>query len=95
MRITTKRARVTEVTDGNTFRTSGGAGAIRLASVRVPAPTTRSGAEATAELRRLVQGREVRVEVYATDEDGSALASVKLDNKSVNLAMNRWLESRP
>ena len=84
---------VTRILDGDTFFTEGRKKPVRLANVYAPDKGTESGDKATRQLRGLIGGKRVKVIVLSRDIDGSAVARVKVGNKSINLAMNRKLEA--
>ena len=82
--------RVSRVLDGSTFNlfTNGGS----KYTVRLRDATEPSGGkvdmEARARLKKLIDGRTVRVEFNAHDEAGRLLGEVTLDKRSVNKAMS-------
>lgn len=86
-----RRETVTRVIDGDTFQTSSRKKSVRLANVHAPEKGTAGGERATRQLRGLIGGRTVEVDTLARDKYGRAVARVKVDGKSVNLAMNRNL----
>lgn len=88
-----RRETVKRVIDGDTFTTSVRKRPVRLANVRAPAANTQRGQAATAQLKRLIGGEKVELHVLAIDIYGRAVASVKIDGKSINAEMNRQLNS--
>ena len=81
----TRKAKVTRVVDGDTFRTA--SGRVRLANVYAPERGTKGGAKATQNLRDLVGGKTVTIDTLARDRYGREIANVKVGNKSVNKAV--------
>ena len=78
--------RVTRVVDGRTLRlvTDGGTLVpVRLEGVEVPTDAPRAQAMAAA-LRKLVQGRQVRVGFRVQDDDGFVLGQVTCGKRNVN-----------
>ena len=87
--MTVSRETVTKVIDGDTFETS--RHTVRLAHVHAPERGTEVGEKAARQLRGMIGGRSVEVNTLSHDNHGRAVARVKLNGKSVNLAMNRRL----
>ena len=83
--------RVARVIGGDTFETADSR-IFRLANVWVPEPETDMGRRATRFLKALIGGKEVEVETYLRDRNGGSVAGVRVDGKSVNLAVNRRIE---
>ncbi len=75
--------RVTQVIDGDTFKTSTNR-VVRLANVDAPPATTPAGAAATKTLRDLIEGQLVRIKSVATDTYGRTVADVWVGNVWVN-----------
>ena len=88
MRVKWSLERVKRVTGGDTFETADSR-IFRLANVWVPEPETDMGMVATRHLKALIGGKEVEVETYLRAPDGGSVAGVRVDGKSVNLAVNR------
>ena len=84
-----RKETVTRVIDGDTFRTSSRKHSVRLANVDAPEKGRKGGTKATQQLKKLIQGKKVEVETIARDKYGRSVARVKVDGKSVNLAMNK------
>ena len=84
-----RKEKVTRVVDGDTFMTGSRKNPVRLANVNAPEKGTRGATTATQALRDLVQGQTVSVETVARDKYGRSVAKVKVDNRSVNVAMRR------
>ena len=84
-----RKETVTRVIDGDTFRTSSRKHSVRLANVNAPEKGRKGGTKATQQLKSLIQGKKVEVETIVRDVYGRTVARVKVDGKSVNLAMNK------
>ncbi len=82
-------AKVTKVLDGNTFDIESGQ-RILLANVNVPEDGKPRADEATAKLRELVVGKNVRIEPVGTSY-GRVVANVTVDLESVNSAMYAFI----
>lgn len=82
-----KREIVTRVIDGDTFLTKSRKHAVRLAHLDAPEKSTKRGARAAQELRKLIQGKKVEVHTISRDAFGRAIANVKVCGKSVNKAI--------
>lgn len=94
--------RVTRVKDGDSLlvrrtdvkRTS----EIRLAGIDAPELAQPWGIQSRTALRRLVQGRDVRVDVFDRDRYGRLVARLWVDDRYVNAAMthsgNAWAFAR-
>ncbi len=80
-------AKVTKVLDGDTFETESGQ-RVRLANVNAPEVGEPRAAKATAKLRELVDGENVRIEPVGTSY-GRVVANVTVGGKSVNSTMRR------
>ena len=83
---------VTQVIDGETFLTRSRRKPVRLANVYAPAGDTEPGAKAARQLRGLIGGKRVEVIPLACGDDGIPVARVKVNGKSINLAMNDRLQ---
>lgn len=94
----TRRETVTEVIDGDTFKTASRKHAVRLANVNAPEKGAPESAKAREALKGLIDGEQVRVNTVTRDKYGRSLATVKLGSKSVNRAMNqklrKWVSGR-
>jgi len=82
-----RKEKVTKVIDGDTFETSSRKNPVRLANVDAPERGEPGAAQATVELKKLIQGQEVTIDTVARDKYGRAVAKVKVGRKSVNKAM--------
>jgi len=87
-----RKEKVTEVIDGDTFRTDKRKNPVRLANVQAPEKGKSGSAKATDNLKRLIQGKEVTIETVARDRFGRSIAKVRVANKSVNRAMRDKLK---
>ncbi len=82
-------AKIAEVLDGDTFETESGK-RVRLANVNAPEVGKPGADEATAKLRELVDGKNARINPVGTSY-GRVVADVTVDGKSVNDAMNTFI----
>lgn len=73
---TITKERVTEVVDGDTFRTGPSASAVRLQGVDTPELYEPGYAAATRALTQLILGRDVEIETKAHDTYGRRVAQV-------------------
>ena len=84
---------VTQVLDGECFKTSDRKRTVRLAAVHAPKGDTPRGRKATKALTSLIGGRQVKVKMIAIDIYGRAVAIVTSeDGSSVNACMSRLLQ---
>ena len=84
-----RNERVTDVIDGDTFKTGSRKNSIRLANVNAPEKGSPGAVKATQALREIINGEVVSVETVARDKYGRSVATVKVGNRSVNAAMRR------
>lgn len=82
-----RRERVTRVIDGDTFMTSSRKKPVRLANYDAPERGQRGYKVSKDNLKSMISGKTVTVDVKARDVYGRAVASVKVGAKSVNAAM--------
>ena len=82
---------VTEVVDGDSFKTKEREAEIRLAEVYAPEADEPGGTEATLELRDLIDGEVVSVDKVGVSHDRD-VAEVKIGTKSVNKHMRDFLD---
>jgi len=87
-----RKETVKRVIDGDTFVTGSRKNPVRLANVNAPEKGKPGSAKATQALKNLIQGQQVQVETVARDKYGRSVANVKVDNMSVNRAINRKLK---
>ena len=85
-------AKVAKVLDGDTFETASGK-RVRLANVNAPEVGKPGADEATAKLRELIDEKNVRINPVGTSY-GRVVADVTVDGKSVNDAMNKFLNGK-
>jgi endonuclease YncB( thermonuclease family) len=86
-------ARVTRVTDGDTYevrRSIRGEVTIRLRGVDAPETSQPYGTAATRAARRYVGGKNVRIVVEDIGRYGRAVASVEAGGESLGHARPRW-----
>lgn len=87
-----RRERVTEVIDGDTFRTaSRPKRSVRLADVKAPELNEPGGAAAKRKLESLIKGKEVIVAPVGSSY-GRTVAKVTEGRRSVNKAMINQLK---
>ena len=84
-----RNERVTDVIDGDTFKTGSRKNSIRLANVNAPEKGSPGASKATQALREIINGEMVSIEIVARDKYGRSVATVKVGNRSVNAAMRR------
>ncbi len=87
-----RRETVKRVVDGDTFVTGSRKHPVRLANVNAPEKGKPGSVKATQALKNLIQGKKVQINTVARDTYGRSVAKVKVDNKSVNKAMNQKLK---
>ncbi len=88
-----RKEKVTKVIDGDTFRTASRKGSVRLANVDAPEKGRPGSAKATEALRRMIEGKEVRIDTVSRDKYRRAVAKVYDGRKSVNKAMMKKLKN--
>ncbi len=84
---------VTEVTDGDTFKTDRGE-RVRLEDVDAPESYRVGGPEARRDLEDLILGKRVTIDQKAIDDYGRIVAQVRIGELSVNEEMQRKLKWR-
>jgi len=89
-----RKERVTEVLDGDSFRTASRKNPVRLANVDAPEKGQRGAAQAREALRDLVQGETVGIETIARDKYGRSVANVYIGRYSVNKKMQKLLRRK-
>lgn len=87
-----RKETVKRVIDGDTFVTGSRKNPVRLANVNAPEKGQPGSVKATQNLKNLIQGQQVQINTVARDKYGRSVAKVKVDNKSVNKAMNQKLK---
>ena len=83
------QARVTAVHDGDSVRATDRHGQrhkIRLAYIDAPELQQAHGMAARDALRRLIDGQQVEVAVFDTDQYGREVAQIRLHGRDINLA---------
>ena len=87
-----RKERVTQIIDGDTFRTASRKNPVRLAHVDAPELGKSGGQAAKRALEDLIGGETVSIDTVARDRYGRAVAKVKLGRRSVNKAMSDELD---
>lgn len=87
-----RKEKVTKVIDGDTFQTASRKRPIRLANVDAPEKGRPGSAKATEALRRMIEGKEVRIDTVSRDKYRRAIANIYDGRKSVNKAMAKKLK---
>ena len=86
--------KVFDIIDGDTLKTAKIGPSIRLANVHAPEKGQKGYGDAKVKLAMLTRGKQVTVIPVATDVYGRTVAEVKVGNKSINKAMNDYLNSK-
>lgn len=89
MRIET----VTRVINYNTFRTKSRQHSVILANVSTNCSSIHKD-KATKQLRLMIGGKKIGITTISRDCYGRCIARVTLKGKSVNLMINKWLETK-
>ena len=90
------KAKVTYVTDGDTFHVlvDGKKEKIRMFGIDAPESKQEWGLEAKESLNKLISNKEVLLDIKSKDMYGRLLATVFIGNKNINLEMiatgNAW-----
>lgn len=87
-----RKEKVTKVIDGDTFKTASRKRSVRLANVDAPEKGRPGSAKATEALRRMIEGKQVRIDTVSRDKYRRAVAKVYDGRKSVNKAMAKKLK---
>ncbi len=85
-----RKEQVTEIIDGDTFLTSGRKHPIRLEGVDTPEKREPGYQQAKKKLEELIQDKKVMVDTVARDKFKRPVAKVKVGNRSVNKAMQKY-----
>jgi endonuclease YncB( thermonuclease family) len=85
-----RKEKVTKVIDGDTFLTNRRKHPVRLANVDTPEKRQSGYQNAKKELEKLILNQEVTVDTKARDKYQRTVADVKIGNRSVNKAMERY-----
>ena len=88
------KQKVVDIIDGDTFKISKGAPSIRLANVDAPERGEKGWGDAKVKLAMLTRGKNVTITPLAKDVYGRIVADVKVGNKSINKAMNNYLNKK-
>ena len=86
--------KVFDIVDGDTLKVDKIGPGIRLANVYAPEKGQKGYGDAMAKLAMLTKGKQVTVTPVATDVYGRTVAQLKVGNKSVNKAMNDYLNKK-
>ena len=89
-----KKRKIVDVIDGDTLKIDKYAPSIRLANVHAPEKRLKGYGDAKKYLAHLTSGKRVTITPVATDVYGRTVAEVKVGNKSVNKAMNDYLNKK-
>ena len=86
----TRKEKVTEVFDGDTFLTSGRKYPVRLEDVNTPEKREPGYQKAKQELTKLILDKNVTIETVARDKFRRPVAKVKVGTQSVNKTMKKY-----
>lgn len=84
-----RKEKVTKITDGDSFLTDKRKNPVRLANVDTPEKRQPGYQNAKKCLEKLILNQEVSIETIARDKYRRSVAKVKVENKSVNKAMQK------
>jgi len=87
-----RKEKVTKIIDGDTFKTASRKNPVRLANVDAPEKGQPGSAKATEALRKMIQGKKVRIDTVSRDKYGRAVANVYLGRESVNKKIQEKLK---
>ena len=85
-----RKEEVNETIDGDTFLTSIRKHPVRLEGVDTPERGEPGYKKAKNALRDLIQGKDVTIQTVARDKFSRPIAQVKVGNRSVNKAMQKY-----
>ena len=85
-----RKEKPTEIIDGDTFLTNIRKIPVRLKDVNTPEKGQPGYQQAKGALKSLIQGQEVTIETICRDKFRRPLVNVKVGNKSVNKAMQKY-----
>ena len=71
-----RKEKVTKVIDGDTFETASRKKSVRLANVDAPEKGQPGFVKATETLRKMIEGKEVRIKTISRDEYARAVSRV-------------------
>ena len=80
------------VRDGDSFSTSSRKNDVRLAGVDAPEKGQPGYGAAKLKLQSEIGGKSVEIDTVSRDKYGRAVAKVKVEGKSVNNAMKKFLK---
>jgi micrococcal nuclease len=84
-----RKEKVTKIVDGDSFLTDKRKNPVRLANVDTPEKRQPGYQNAKKCLEKLILNQEVSIETIARDKYRRSVAKVKVENKSVNKAMQK------
>ncbi len=87
-----RKEKVTKIIDGDTFMTDRRKHPVRLANVDTPEKGQSGYSQAKKALQNLIQGQEVMIDTKARDKYNRSVANVKIEGRSVNMAMKDFEE---
>lgn len=87
-----RKEKVTKVIDGDTFETASRKKSVRLANVDAPEKGQPGFVKATETLRKMIEGKEVRIETVGRDKYGRAVARVYQGRESINKKMKKKIK---
>lgn len=87
-----RKERVTRVIDGDTFKTASRKNLVRLANIDAPEKRQPGSAQARESLRKMIEGKEVRIDTVSRDKYGRAVANVYKGRESVNKKMEKKIK---
>jgi micrococcal nuclease len=86
----TRKEKVTDIFDGDTFLTRVRKHPVRLYGVDTPEKGEPGYQQAKKELKKLIQDKEVTIDTVARDKFRRPVAKVKVGTRSVNKAMQKY-----
>jgi len=86
-----RKEKVTEIIDGDTFKTNRRKHPVRLANVDTPEKGRKGAPKARNFLKDLILDKEVSIDTKARDKYGRSVANVKVGPRSVNKAVKNNL----
>lgn len=87
-----RKEKVTQVIDGDTFKTSSRKNSVRLANVNAPEKRQPGYSKAKELLRNMIKDEEVRINTVSRDKYGRSVAKVYKGRESVNKEMQKKLK---
>ena len=89
-----KTRKVADIIDGDTLTIGKNVPSIRLANVHAPEKGQKGYGDAKVKLAILTRGKQVTITPVAIDVYGRTVADVKVGRKSINKAMNDYLNRK-